>query len=201
MSISRIRSAAFAIVFAIVCGAADTGRIVGTAQPNPLNACDQGGVAWAATSDCRVFYRTAIDPQNRFTFESIPPGSYTIMGVCDRYSAHPPVDIRVLPGENTTVELALDAPDIEGIFEPPAGPLFGRILDRASHPIAGATITTGPGIQTAESGPDGRFGFCQAIAGKGGTLTVKRDGYRTKTVRIKSDRVIVPPFEIKLRKR
>jgi len=110
------------------------------------------------------------------------------------------MDIRVLSGENTTVELALYAPDIEGSFEPPARPLFGRILDRAGHPIGGATITTGPGIQTAESGPDGRFGFCEAIAGKG-TLTVKRDGYRTQTVRIKSDSVIVPPFEIKLRKR
>jgi len=194
----RIRSVIAGVVFAIVCRGADTGRIMGTAQPP--NVCRQGGVAWAATSDCRVFYRTAFDPQNRFAFESIPPGSYTILGVCGRSSASPPTDIRVLPGENTTVELVLDAPDIEGTFEPPTRPLFGRILDRAGHPIEGATITTGPGIQTAKSGPDGRFGFCQAIAGKG-TLTVKHDGYRTQTVRIKSDRVIVPPCEIKLRER
>jgi hypothetical protein len=195
---SRIRSVTAAVVFVTVCQAADTGRIVGTAQPP--NVCRLGGIAWAATSNCRVFYRTAIDSQNGFGFESIPPGSYTILGVCGRSSAAPPVDIRVLPGENTTVELELDAPDIEGIFEPPGRPLFGRILDRAGRPIEGATITTGPGVQTTESGPDGRFGFCEAIAGKG-TLTVKRDGYRTQTVRIKSDSVIVPPFEIKLRKR
>ena len=157
-------------------------------------------MAWAATSDCRVFYRTAIDSQNRFEFESIPSGSYTILGVCGRSSASPPVDIRILGRESKTVELVLFAPNIDGVFEPPPRPLFGRILDRAGRPIEGATITTGPGVQTAQSGLDGQFGFCEGIAGRG-TLTVKRDGYRTQTVRIKSDSLIVPPFEIKLRKR
>src|SRR5689334_20917621 len=126
MGMSTIRSVIAAVICATVCHAVDTGRIVGTAQPP--NVCRLGGIAWAATSNCRVFYRTAIDSQNRFGFESIPPGSYTILGVCGRSSASPPVDIRVLPRESTTVELVLFAADIEGTFEPPGRPLFGRIL-------------------------------------------------------------------------
>jgi hypothetical protein len=192
----RIGSAVPLIALAIGCRAAETGRIVGTAQPG---ACSQGGIAWAATTDCRSFSRTAIDAQNRFAFESVPAGQYTILGVCGRSSASPPVDIRVLPGESTAVKLDLDAPDIEGTFEPPARPVFGRILDSTGRPLEGATITTGPGVQSTVSAPDGRFGFCGAIMGKG-RLTVKRDGYRTQTIGIPGS-LIVPPLEIKLHKR
>jgi hypothetical protein len=97
--------------------------------------------------------------------------------------------------------LALNLWDNEdgSIVEPPR-PLSGRILDSAGHPVEGAIITTGPGIQSAKSGQDGRFGFCEAIAGKG-KLVIEHEGYRTRTIRLNSDNLIIPPFEIKLRKR
>jgi hypothetical protein len=187
--------------------AADTSKIEG---PNPASAwCQSDGVVWAVTSDCLQSYRTPIDYEKGFAFESLPPGAYKLVAVCDYEAAysHLTGDIRVQGGETKTVYLDVRSwtagnPEV---FRHPNLPLNGRILDTAGRPLAGVAVTihrpkNDGGERETTSESDGRFGFCRVVSGRF-TLEFKRAGYDTVTKRIDFNLLNTPSVEIKLRRR
>jgi hypothetical protein len=159
------------------------------------------------TNDCLQSYRTPIDYEKGFAFESLPPGAYKLVAVCDGMFSALTNSIRVQPRETKTVylDVKLWQGEFGGPTPPPSLPLDGRILDEFDRPVRGATVTVrrprwDGGERETQSQPDGRFGFCNVLTGKF-TLEVKHVGYRTGAVRLDFDGVTGKPLEIKLRRR
>ena len=207
MSINQLVSKMSVVVFVAYSWSADTGRIVGAVTLYPSSACERGGVVFAMTPDCRTSYRTTFDDRGKFAFDAIPSGTYDVMAGCQNAFSPPAQNIRVPPAETATLDLQVTAwRDESGHAMPPALPLNGRILDGAGRPIEGAIVTdtrkdplVGGGASSV-SGPDGRFGICEVVPGRI-PLEVKRQGYRTRTIRLTLDDSKITPTEIKLRKR
>jgi hypothetical protein len=204
----RIGFSAYAALVATAC-AADAGSIVG---PNPVQGwCHPSSVVWALSSECLRSYRTVIDSEKGFAFQSLPAGTYKLYGVCDDglwvVASRWTEDIRIEPGEIKTVHLEWRL--VEGEYgeqpAPPSLPLSGRILDEAGRPLAGAIVTVhrrerDGGQKETDSESDGRFGFCRVSQGRL-TLEVKRAGYLTVTTRIDVNIHNTKSLEIKLRRR
>ena len=161
------------------------------------------------TNDCLQSYRTPIDYEKGFAFESLPPGVYRLVAVCDYEAAFSALtdEIRVQPGETKTVHLdvsSLTAGNPEVISHPNL-PLTGKVLDDAGRPLAGVAVTIHrpkgvSGERETASESDGRFGFCRVVTGRF-TLEFKRAGYHTVTKRINLNLLNTPSIEIRLRRR
>ena len=189
------------------CPAADSGRIVGSTMPNPRATGLRRGVAWAATGDCRVFYRAVIDDHSRFAFDFVRPDSYTIWGVLDGFPRFLLGEAEVHAGETSQVVLADTSTQLDdGSVMEQSGPVYGRILDTAGNPISGASVAMGKGRgwSVVESRSDGQFAFCSvAPAGtsRGYNMVIKHQGDHARRFRVTHEIWMSQPLDIKLEKR
>jgi hypothetical protein len=195
-----------AIIGAVsVMNAAEPGRITGVVQ------CDGTGannvVVWAITSDCRVSYQTTEFEQNRFVFDKVPPGTYTVVGSCDFAYALPSAEFAVRSGATTSVDVYMGMRiDEKGTVAPGISPLNGRVVDEKGRAVSEATVRAETisfwprGESTTD--PAGRFGFCAVTQGRH-SLVVSHPDYRTRKVQLSVGAFNYSggQLEIKLRKR
>jgi hypothetical protein len=112
--------AAILFVSAFSLSGAELGKVTGVVSCSS-NCIDPA--IWLLTGDCRVSYLTTEFEQNRFGFNSIPQGSYRIMGSqYDVYSLPSP-EFHVAAGETVTMDVFLSGPPIgdgdSGRYWPP----------------------------------------------------------------------------------
>src|SRR5450755_4051074 len=130
-----MRTVAGVILIAVVSALNGTepGKITG------LVHCDGTGAnvaVWAITIDCRVSYQSTDFDHNRFVFDSIPPGAYTLAGSCDGAYAIPSPEFLVHSGATVNVDVNMAArADEVGNMAPGISPLNGRVVDDKGHAL------------------------------------------------------------------
>ena len=117
-----------------------------------------------------VVATTTTDASGHYTFQGIPPGSYTLHFTHDGYV--PSTDSVIVPRNDTVV--------VDAQLAPLAGSVSGVVRDSQTNlPIAGATVTLtqGSATRTAVSNGSGEFSFANVDANVASSIRATHPDY------------------------